>query len=100
MVTLLWTILSTFFITSSMSSTPSSLEADMLTMWYGHEAQQHACPLETIDGTNLGYDPDTNVVYYLVGDTACPSSYSMCPYYSKNGNVCLYVDGKLIEIAD
>lgn len=44
-----------------------------------------------IDGY-ISYDSNTNVVYYY-----CSGSY-MTPYYSENGKLCRYIDGKIVEI--
>lgn len=40
-------------------------------------------------------DEDTHIlyIYFNVGE----STY-MCPYYSKNGKLCRYEDGKIIEV--
>jgi hypothetical protein len=55
----------------------------------------------TIDYVNLTYnvvaDEDTHIlyIYYNGNHTAY-----MCPYYSKNGKLCRYEDGKIIEVGE
>lgn len=37
-------------------------------------------------------DEETHILYYMLPD------HYMCPYYSKDGNLCKYEDGKIIEV--
>ena len=39
----------------------------------------------------LVYMPDTHVLYYT-------GTYTLTPYYSENGKLCRYEDGKIVEI--
>ena len=39
-------------------------------------------------------DEETHILYYML-----PGHY-MSPYYSKDGNLCKYEDGKIIEVKD
>ena len=53
----------------------------------------------TIDYVDITYnivaDKDTHILYYYYGGG---SESFMCPYYSKNGRLCRYEDGKIIEV--
>ena len=41
-------------------------------------------------------DEHTGILYYVpYGDER-----GLCPYYSENGKLCRYVDGKIVEIDD
>ena len=62
------------------------------------ESRAERGTIEYVDITNqIVADKDTHILYYLddVGET----SY-MCPYYSQNGKLCRYEDGKIIEVDD
>ena len=39
------------------------------------------------------YMKDTKVMYYR-------GTYTLTPYYSENGKLCRYIDGKIVEIED
>lgn len=41
-------------------------------------------------------DEDTHILYIYHND----SNAVLCPYYSKNGKLCRYEDGKIIEVDD
>ena len=52
--------------------------------------------IEYVDFTcNVVADEDTHIlyIYYTAGELAF-----LCPYYSKNGKLCRYEDGKIIEV--
>jgi len=55
----------------------------------------------TIDYVNLTYnvvaDEDTHILYIFYNGNH--TAY-MCPYYSKNGKLCRYEDGKIIEVEE
>lgn len=62
------------------------------------ESRAERGTIEYVDITNqIVADKDTHILYYLdeVGD----STY-MCPYYSKNGKLLRYEDGKIIEVGE
>lgn len=41
-------------------------------------------------------DEDTHILYIYFHKTA--NNAVLCPYYSKNGKLCRYEDGKIIEV--
>lgn len=43
-------------------------------------------------------DRETHIIYYRNYDSQYNSF--MCPYYSKNGNLCKYENGKIIEVGE
>lgn len=47
------------------------------------------------NGNDLKYDTNTLVIYYRFDGNY--GSY-MCPYYSENGKLCRYIDGRIVEI--
>lgn len=54
---------------------------------------------ETVTVTHVDFRDDIVVddstgIIYIVG------RYEFCPYYSPNGKICKYVDGKLVEVED
>lgn len=60
------------------------------------ESRAERGTIEYVDITNqIVADKDTHILYYL--DGVDDSTY-MCPYYSKNGRLCRYEDGKIIEV--
>jgi hypothetical protein len=44
------------------------------------------------DYNEIVADPDTHIMYYS------NDKFYICPYYSNNGKLCKYEDGKIIEI--
>lgn len=47
----------------------------------------------------LYYREETKIVYIIFNEVGAGSGYGyMAPYYSENGNLCKYENGKLIEI--
>lgn len=44
---------------------------------------------------NVVADEDTHILYIYRNDG---ESAVICPYYSKNGKLCRYEDGKIIEV--
>lgn len=47
--------------------------------------------IEYRDDLNLVYMTDSTIVYYK-------DAYKLAPYYSENGKLCRYIDGKIVEI--
>lgn len=43
-------------------------------------------------------DEDTHILYIYHNDTS--NNAVLCPYYSKNGKLCRYEDGKIIEVSE
>lgn len=56
--------------------------------------------LNSIQGHNdLYYYTDTNIVYIVFNECVGECGYGyMTPYYSENGKLCRYVDGKIVEV--
>ena len=57
--------------------------------------------IEYVDFTDdIVADEDTHILYiYHNGSTNVPSENAvLCPYYSKNGKLCRYEDGKITEV--
>ena len=56
--------------------------------------------LEVIKYVDFAYDvvadEDTHILY-IYHKEGCESAV-LCPYYSKNGKLCKYEDGKIIEV--
>ena len=46
---------------------------------------------------NVVVDEDTHILYIHFNDG---ESTAICPYYSKNGKLCRYEDGKIIEVEE
>lgn len=60
------------------------------------ESRAERGTIEYVDMTSqIVADKDTHILYYF--DNIGETSY-MCPYYSKNGRLCRYEDGKIIEV--
>ena len=58
----------------------------------GDKAVYNGSSLYSISNTKLIYDENTRVIYYWLH-----SGY-MSPYYNEHGQLCRYVDGKIIPI--
>lgn len=66
----------------------------------GSKSYQAHSQLCEIDGTkDLYYYKKTKIVYIVFNECAGYDGYGyMSPYYSKNGKLCRYVDGEIVEI--
>lgn len=52
--------------------------------------------IDTFDSTDIIMaDENTGILYYK--NTVTDNKY-MCPYYSENGKLCRYEDGKIVEV--
>ena len=60
----------------------------------GSRAEQGFIEYEDLNDIVIA-DKETHIMYYKTynGESAV-----MCPYYSKNGNLCKFEDGKIIEV--
>jgi hypothetical protein len=56
--------------------------------------------IEYVDFTyDIVADEDTHILY-IYHNPPSGSNDVLCPYYSKNGKLCRYEDGKIIEVDD
>lgn len=63
---------------------------------------EYRAELEVIEYVDFAYDvvADKNThILYIYHHEGCESAV-LCPYYSKNGKLCRYEDGKIIEVDD
>lgn len=61
------------------------------------ESRAERGTIEYIDFTyDILADEDTHILYIYRNGAANNSV--LCPYYSKNGKLCRYEDGKIIEV--
>lgn len=70
---------------------------------YPEQKSVHLHQIELRNRKDLYYDDETCVVYFLfnVGDNFKDFSKGyMSPYYSKNGKLCKYENGQIIEITE
>ena len=58
----------------------------------GDKIVYNGSSLYSISNTKLIYDENTKVIYYWLHNGY------MAPYYNENGQLCRYVDGKIIPI--
>lgn len=56
-------------------------------------AEQGDIPYNNLNDCIMA-DEETHILYYYAPGENC----ILCPYYSKNGNLCKYEDGKIIEV--
>ena len=68
--------------------------------YYSKDKLVHLHQIES-DREDLYYDDKTGIVYFLfdLGVADCKTGY-MCPYYSKNGKLCKYENGQIMEIME
>lgn len=68
--------------------------------YYSKDKLVHLHQIES-DREDLYYDDETGIVYFLfdLGVADCKTGY-MCPYYSKNGKLCKYENGQIMEIME
>lgn len=48
---------------------------------------------------DLVADENTGIIYYYYNGTGNQGD-SLCPYYSENGKLCRFEDGKIVEIGE
>jgi len=68
--------------------------------YYSKDKLVHLHQIES-DREDLYYDDETGIVYFLfdLGVADYKTGY-MCPYYSKNGKLCKYENGQIMEIME
>lgn len=55
--------------------------------------------IEYVDFTDdIVADEDTHILYIYHNGLYQSNNAVLCPYYSKNGKLCRYEDGKIIEV--
>lgn len=67
----------------------------------GYEKHSRLCSIE--NQSDLYYCNDTKIIYIIFNEESGIGYNShgygyMAPYYSDNGNLCKYIDGKIIEV--
>ena len=55
-------------------------------------------PHNFLEEKDLIYDENTKIIY--IKTRTYGLNYAYLPYYSENGNLCRYVDGKIVEVTE